>query len=307
MNAIVPTCLLSLIICALAVGQHSARPDISLFDYRLRDAPEITQNNLKVWQEKKVYDIRYPSPKGGDVTAYLVVPPRKGPFGAAIFLHGRGADRDQFLQEALFLADSNVVSLLIDAPASRPESSRRSARAYLEADRDIRVQTVIDIRRGIDLLLARGDVDSKRLAFIGYSAGGEMGGILAGVEKRLKACVIMTASGSDVDYWREPNNPEAEALKKRLSEERFELYVKSLEAVEPIRFIGHAASVALFFQFGRDDEVIPAAAAQKFYEAASQPKTVRWYKTGHSLNSQATQDRIKWVIEKVGRVIPPDR
>jgi len=264
---------------------------------------DIKEESVLDKQTAKVYDLNFVSPKGGRVTAFLVTPQAKGKFGGAIFLHGRGANRSQFLVEALHLAKSGIVSLLIDAPASRPEPWTKSPYQYLEADRDIRVQTVIDVRRGIDLLLARKDINPKRIAFVGYSAGGTIGGILAGIEKRLKTIVLMAPSGSEIEYWREPNNPAAEDLKKRLTPEKFELYVKSLEAVEPINYIGRAAPAALLFQFAKEDEIIPVDSAQRFYEAASKPKTIKWYQAKHSFNNQATTDRVNWVIEKIGNRI----
>jgi len=95
-------------------------------------------------------------------------------------------------------------------------------------------------------------------------------------------------------------------LKKRLTPERFELYVKSLKPVEQINYINQAAPAKLFFQFAKKDEIIPVDAAQRFYEAASKPKTIKWYKTGHSLNTQATSDRMDWIVEQVGSQLPKE-
>src|SRR5215213_4458149 len=284
-----------------AAAQTANQAEASrLFDYDASAAVDIKENAVEDRQGVKLHDISYASPKGGRVTAYLVVPAEKGKFGGAIFLHGSGANRSQFLPEALRIARQGIVSLVLDAPAARPEAWRKSPYAYLEADRDIRVQTVIDLRRAVDLLTARRDTDAKRIAFIGYSLGAPVAGVLAGVEKRIKAYVLMTAAGSQIDFWREKNNPVVEDLKKRLTPERFELYVKSLEPVEQINYIKQAAPAKLFFQFAKEDEIIPVDAAKKFYEAASKPKTVKWYKTKHSLNAQATTDRMNWVVEQVG-------
>jgi cephalosporin-C deacetylase-like acetyl esterase len=276
-----------------------------LFDYDARAPLDIKEEGVEERQGASVHDINYASPKGGRVTAYLVVPADKRRFGGALFLHGAGASRAQFLNEALILAQSGIVSLMIDAPASRPEPWRKSPYTYLEADRDIRAQSVVDLRRAVDLLLARRDVDARRIAFVGYSNGATIGGVLAGVEKRIKAYVLMAGSAGQVEFWREPNNPEAEALKQRLTPERFELYVKSLEPVEQINYISHAAPAALFFQCAKDDEIIPPESAQRLYDAASKPKTIKWYKAPHRLNAQASTDRINWVIEQVGSKVNP--
>ena len=72
----------------------------------------------------QVHDISYVSPKGGRVTAYLVVPPGKGKFAGLIFMHMRPGSRTNFLDEALSYARMGTVSLLIDAPFSRAGESK---------------------------------------------------------------------------------------------------------------------------------------------------------------------------------------
>jgi len=59
------------------------------------------------------------------------------------------------------------------------------------------VQQVVNLRRGADLILARKDVDPKRLAYVGHSCDAGVGGHLSGIEKRFKAFVIMAGGLSD--------------------------------------------------------------------------------------------------------------
>jgi hypothetical protein len=57
-----------------------------------------------------------------------------------------------------------------------------------ELDREIEIQAVVDLRRRIDLLLARSDVDPKRLAYVEHyvehNYGAQWGSILSAVDKR---------------------------------------------------------------------------------------------------------------------------
>src|SRR5215470_19003729 len=69
----------------------------------------------------EVHDISYASPKGGRVTAYLVVPPGKGPFAAVEFVHWGQGNRTEFLSEALLYARAGIISLLLDAPPARAD------------------------------------------------------------------------------------------------------------------------------------------------------------------------------------------
>lgn len=299
--------LLSLFGSSHVLAQSGSRtPPVELFAYEGDTPLDIRELGVVEKGSVKIYDISYASPKGGRVTAYLVVPPGKQKFGGAIYLHGSGANRDQFLPEAIRLASSSIVSLIIDSPSARPEPSRRSPNDYLEADRDIRIQSVVDLRLGIDLLLSRQDVNPKKIAFIGYSKGAEVGGVLAGIETRIKAFVLMTANASQIEFWREPNNPIAEDLKRRLTPEKFERYVQSLAPVEQINYVSNAAPAEIFFQFGTQDPLVPVDSARRLFEAASKPKTVKWYDTGHGLNGRASTDRMDWVIKRVGSLQPAE-
>ena len=58
--------------------------------------------------------------------------------------------------------------------------------------------TVVDLRRGIDYLLHRGECHPRRIGYVGLSMGGFLGSMLAGVDERVAAPVLVV-SGAD---WR---------------------------------------------------------------------------------------------------------
>ena len=78
-----------------------------------------------------------------------------------------------------------------------------------------------------------------------------------------------------------------------------------MEPIEPLRFVGRAAPARLLFQNGRTDNLVPAADAEIYQKAGSEPKTIQWYDAGHGLNEQATRDRHLWLAEQVG-IAKPD-
>jgi hypothetical protein len=56
---------------------------------------------------------------------------------------------------------------------------------------EITVQEVKDFSRSIDYLLSRAEIDSKKLAYMGMSWGGNMGAIIPAVEDRIEASVLI--------------------------------------------------------------------------------------------------------------------
>jgi len=230
----------------------------------------------------------------GPVSATLVTPSRKGNFPAIIFIPDYGR-RDEFLPEALLLARARrpAISLLIDAPQERPVGWRRnfSALSDNDNDRDIHIQAVIDIRRGIDMLVQSGKVDVNRIAYVGHGYGANWGAILSSVEPRLHAFVLVAGFPSLAELM-ESDDPDMANLRFSMGAERFARYRNSMSAVDPIRFTSSWAGAPILFQFGRFDQFVPRAAAERLANSISRPQKVVFYDAGHSVNApQAMIDR----------------
>jgi dienelactone hydrolase len=264
--------------------EPSADP-AALLDYDAEAPFDVDQGAGSI----QVHDISYPSPMGGSVTAYLVVPPGEGPFAGVVFMHGGPGNRSDFLVEALTLARMGAVSILIDGPLARPESAfpGYSVAAFSPAiERALNAQTVVDLRRAVDVLISRADVDPERLAFIGHSYGATQGAVLAGVEHRIKAYALAAAYPRFMD-----------AMPYEL---RSDEYARELDPIDPIRHVGQAAPSALLFQYGLRDPSLPQDLALQLVEAASEPKSVQWYNTGHMLTPAMIRDHIVWLGTQIG-------
>src|SRR3989475_13224395 len=171
------------------------------FDYDQKASLSVKEIGVEHRGDTAIHDITYSSPKGGLVPAYLVVPKGKGPFAAVIWGHwywdnSPMRNRREFLDEAIVLAQAGVVSLLTDGPVARPGHQEikdpLDERNFTEF-----FQQVMDMRRGVDVLLARGNIDRKRIAFVGHSYNAGVGALLSGVDRRFKAFVLMAGSMSD--------------------------------------------------------------------------------------------------------------
>ena len=268
----------------------------SLFDYD-RTAPLSFSDRGAVnhGYPIQVRDVSYASPRGGRVSAYLVVPPGKGPFPAVIYLHGSGEDRTRLVVPAAWLAARGAVGLAIDSAfvkAAGPAPTDPVKR--LERERDLTAQTVVDLRRGVDVLASLPQVDSKRIGFVGYSAGAKIGAILAGVEPRIHAFDLMSGGSAPLDSF------VAAAPQSLRAPVR-----SALGAVDPLRFVRRARPAALFFQDGLDDTVVPHAQLAALAAAGSEPKRIRWYPADHELDAQAFRDQLAWLSRELGVAGPP--
>ena len=298
------TLLLIIAACAGAFAQTKSIRDLRrMFAYDRALPLDVRETRVEEKDGARIHDISYQSPKGGRVTAYLVVPagPRRK-FAAVVFMHARPGSRNNFLDEALALAKAGAVSLLIDAPFSRTGESKREFDPTVtkpEADRDIYIQTVIDLRRGVDLLLSRPDVDPKRIGFVGHSYGAHTGAIVAGVEKRIRAYVIMAGAPSLTEFLRTSTIPAIVKTRNSLTKEQQENYFNTLAAVDPINYISHVAPAALFLQFGKTDGYPTEENARLYSEEASKPKLIKFYEAGHALNDEAKRDRAVWLRQRL--------
>jgi len=65
------------------------------------------------------------------------------------------------------------------------------AKANTYAYTEVLVQDVKDIRRSIDYLQSRHDLDSQKIAYMGMSWGGNLGAIIPAIENRFKASILL--------------------------------------------------------------------------------------------------------------------
>lgn len=270
------------------------------FDYDQKAVLRINEVGVERRGDVAIYDIAYVSPKSGIVPAYLVVPKGKGPFAAVIWGHwywGNSAvrNRKEFLDEAVALAQAGVVSLLTDGPIARPGHLENNEPLNEQKIANL-VQQVTDMRRGVDLLLARKEVDPKRIAYVGHSYNAGVGAILSGVERRFKAFVLMAGTMSDEVTMK---TPEYQQYRQKVGPEKFDAYVTKYSWTDEAKYVSHAAPAVVFLQYATQEQFITPERARLYAAVVSEPKRFKLYEAPHALNAKARRDRIAFLTEQL--------
>jgi dienelactone hydrolase len=270
---------------------------IKQFDYDSKVPLDIQEGKAELRDEILIKDITFASPKGGRVGAYLIVPPGKGPFAGLMFGHWGLGTRSEFIPEALLYAQAGVVSILPDYPWSRAAQWHKNVDdiEHPESDRDTYIQAVIELRRAIDVLQSLPMVDPKRIGYVGHSYGAQWGAILSATDKRLKTCVLIGGVAAGEDIWNSPD-PDLVAYKSRVPEATLKKYVEVNSVLDAVRYVPYASPTPLLLQFARYERYFDEASMKKYEKAASNPKQVFWYDTGHEVNDfRALVDRAQWL------------
>jgi formylglycine-generating enzyme required for sulfatase activity/tRNA A-37 threonylcarbamoyl transferase component Bud32 len=141
------------------------------------------------------------------------------------------------------------------------------------------VTRVTDLRRGLDYLETRPDLDVKRVAAFAPSAGSVLGLIVAALESRYRALVFV---GAGIPGSYRPINATA----------------------NPINFAPHIRAPKLVVQ-GRYDEDTPLrTATEPFFKLLTEPKRMTLYDGGHVPSIEVVMSSTSgWLDEQLGRVV----
>jgi dienelactone hydrolase len=250
------------------------------FDY---PAPDMRFDTVEATSTAgvTVRDVTYGSVDGRVVSAFLVMPDDAGPHPAIVFLHwveygSPDSNRTEFLEEAKRLARRGIVSLLPDQVFPWHESPDTGAH-----DHQAVIDQVIDIRVGLEGLLALPGVDPDRLALVGHDFGGMYAALVGGLEPRVDGAVIMAPVPHWADwflpYWNPPGREEPDAYRRLMLD------------VDPVTFMARMQA-PVFLQFATADQYVNAQARTAWYAAAPPGSPAgREYDSNHSLKVEAAE------------------
>jgi fermentation-respiration switch protein FrsA (DUF1100 family) len=216
------------------------------------------------------------------VPAILLVPRASGTAPGALLLHGAGSSKERMADSVgRALLRRGVASLAVDLPlhgARAGAGTGYSMRNPLQLAQTWRM-ALAEGRQALRYLAEHAVVDPRRLAVVGYSLGAYLGVVLAASEPLCRAVVL--AAGGDL--------PE---------QIPFGRLVRTV--ADPLRAARKLDGRPLLMVHGRGDRTITPAQAERLFEAAREPKELRWYQGGHWPPQSAIDDAAAWLAKTLG-------
>lgn len=219
--------------------------------------------------------------EGATVPAIMLLPDDGEEVPAVLLLHGYGSRKEQMADGVgRELLDVGIASLAIDLPV-HGERERAIDRDALRDPLEMLAlwrAALVECTGAIDWLAAHPAVDPDRIALSGYSMGSFLAVLTAPRAPRVRAIVL--AAGGDL--------PEGAPFTK---------VVRTL--ADPHASIQALGGRPLLMVSGKRDRTVTPDQARQLFDAAHEPKEIRWYDSGHWLPDAASRDAAEWLAEKL--------
>lgn len=237
-------------------------------------------------QSYTVTNVKYWSANNQQVPAVFVKPTdvkEGGRLPCLILMHGLGQNKTalSILWGPFIRAGYAIFSIDAQYHGDRkPKAPIDVFGLSVYSTRDMLIQTVIDLRRGIDYLDTRKDVDPARIGYAGFSMGGILGALVSAVEPRINAPILALAGGDWKLMFANSTLPNAVRARKEHPVEAA-AGLEALDPVDPIRWVSRIAPRPVLFINGDHDTVVPVVSAKELQDTAAMPKEIFTYKGDH--------------------------
>src|SRR5688500_16669232 len=178
----------------------------------------------------------------------------------------------------LALAGRGIASLAIDLPlhGSRDDALIEEARSDPLGLVKHWNMALAEANAAMSWLGEQEEIDANKLSINGYSLGSYIALQAAAADQHIQSVIVAAGGDLPVTPWT--------AMVRMMS--------------DPIRSVKSLNGRPLLMLHGKNDRTIRPAQAQRLFDAASQPKEIRWYDTGHVLPTAAADDAASWLRDK---------
>jgi dienelactone hydrolase len=272
-----------------SASDESFRAYKGLYAYDKRDLAVHLDGTEKTddWTTEIVsFDAGYGSER---MIAYLCLPANaRPPYQAVVFFPGSSAIHTNKKLE--FVANEGYAAIvpksgrallfpIYKGTYQRSDDFTDDTEPTSASYRDHTIAWAKDLRRSVDFLETRKDIDHEKVAYLGFSWGAEVAPVMLSVEGRFRAAILISGG---LDYFR------------------------TLPEAEPFNFVSRVRIPVLMLN-GRYDHRFPVEAAQipffRFLGTPEKDKKHVIYESGHSPpRKEYIRESLDWLDKYLGPV-----
>ena len=221
---------------------------------------------------------------GGEVVPALLLLPREPvPAPGVLLLHGYSS-RKEHVAEGVGgpLLRHGIASLSVDLPLHGTRTNPLQAQAARNPLALVGLWrgALKECRLALGYLRARPEIDGDCTAVAGYSLGSFLAVMAAADDPAVRAVVL--ASGGDL-----PAGTPLSAVARAVA--------------DPIRAVRKLRGRPLLMVHGTGDRTVTPDQARRLFDAAGEPKELKWWNAGHYLPAPAIDYAAEWLRERMQR------
>lgn len=275
MNYFYPQFFLGIVLLILI--SCGSKEEFSVYNYYNYDHDLPLKDSVTLLQDSKDYKLSYvtfTSMHNQRVIALLSVPKTSaGPYPVIILMHGLGdrktvdyieTGNDYFLKSGYAVLRLDIAD---HGDRKVDDYDFSFTDGYRYWSRNIIIQTVFDLRRAVDFIETRKELDTSRIGFFGISLGGIIGTVFCGVEQRVKVPVIALAGGGmHLMFGMDALSDDTKDY---------------LSMIEPNNFVEKITPRPLLMINAENDDIVPPMMSKLMFKVADEPKEIIWYPSKH--------------------------
>jgi uncharacterized protein len=215
------------------------------------------------------------------VPAILQLPIRTSAVPGVLILHGFSSRKEVLAGTVgTALLQKGLASLSIDLPLHGTRHDPVAAQALRNPLRALRHwrQALAEASLGVRYLQARPEIDRDRIAIVGYSLGSQLAVAVAAGDPAVRAVVV--AAGGDL-----PDGSPLTTIARSIA--------------DPLRAVRGLGGRPLLMVHGTRDRTVSPAQAKRLFDAAREPKEIRWVDAGHRLPVEAVDAAVDWLADRL--------